>query len=115
MQERAKYNEFHPRGSVFANGVFSISMAESDEHSVHKKGPKEYSYVHTFLSSLLFVIVLIVENISHFKLFEGCQASIFFYWLESCVIALIFRFLGRKRIRRYVNYKTRGYILNTFI
>lgn len=78
---------------------------DSDEHSLNKKAPKEYSFINTFLSTLLFSVVLIVENIFHFKLFEHSHASIFFYWLESCVIAIFFRFWGRKRIRRYVNIK----------
>lgn len=75
---------------------------DSDEHSIHKKNPKDYSYLYTYLSTTLFVIVLIVENIFQFRLFIDSNASISFYWLESCVIALFFRFWGRRRIRRLV-------------
>ncbi len=85
-------------------------MQERTHHEYHKdprRGifAKEHSGVYTFVWTLLFAVVLIVENICHFKLFENCQASIVFYWLESCVIALFFRFWGRKRVRRYVKYK----------
>lgn len=74
---------------------------DSDEHSIHKKNPKDYSYLYTYLSTTLFVIVLIVENIFQFRLFIDSNASISFYWLESCVIALFFRFWGRRRIRSF--------------
>ena len=83
-------------------GRFSQSAEDSDGHSVHKKTAKEFSYFKTYLSTVLFAAVLIMENISHFKLFNDSRASISFYWLESCVIALFFRFWGRKRIRRLV-------------
>lgn len=82
---------------------FSVHSTDSEEHSSHKKAPTEHSYNYTFLSTLLFSIVLIVENIFHYKLFENRHVSISSYWLESCFIALFFRFGGRKRIRfRYV-------------
>lgn len=81
---------------------FSTS-GDSNEHSVAKKTPKEHSYIYTFLSTLLFVIVLIMENIFHYKLFENTHASISFYWLESGVIVLFFRFWGRKRIRSFMS------------
>lgn len=73
---------------------------DSDEHSVEKKTLRDHSYIYTFLSTVLFTVALIVEKIFHFKLFESSHASIFFFWLESCAIALFFRFWGRKRIRR---------------
>lgn len=94
--------EFHSNArNNFWSGFSIHSTAEdSDEHSVHKKTSKEHSYIYTFLSTLLFVVVLIVENIFHYKLFQNTHASISFYWLESCVIVLFFRFWGRKRIRR---------------
>ena len=78
------------------------SPEDSDEHSIHKKNPRDYSYLYTYLSSTLFVVVLIVENIFQFRLFIDSNASISFYWLESCLIALFFRFWGRRRIRRLV-------------
>ena len=81
--------------------IHNFSTAEdSDKHSVAKRIAKEHSYIYTFLSTLLFVVVLTVENIFHYKLFENTHASISFYWLESGVIVLFFRFWGRKRIRR---------------
>ncbi|KAL9956358.1 hypothetical protein ACROYT_G037824 [Oculina patagonica] len=106
MQERT-HREYHkdPRRDIFANGAFHDGIstaADSDENLAHKKGLKEHSSVYTFVWTLLFAVVLIVENIFHFKLFENCQASIVFYWLESCVIALFFRFWGRKRVRRSI-------------
>ena len=88
-------------GEILGNGP-SQSAEDSDEHSVHKKTTKEHSYLYTYLSTLLFIVVLILENIFHFRLFMDSHASISFYWLESCVIALFFRFWGRKRIRRSV-------------
>ena len=96
--------EFHGNArnnfwTEFSIHDFSTS-GDSNEHSVAKKTPKEHSYIYTFLSTLLFVIVLIMENIFHYKLFENTHASISFYWLESGVIVLFFRFWGRKRIRR---------------
>ncbi|XP_078347247.1 uncharacterized protein LOC144632462 isoform X2 [Oculina patagonica] len=105
MQERT-HREYHkdPRRDIFANGAFHDGIstaADSDENLAHKKGLKEHSSVYTFVWTLLFAVVLIVENIFHFKLFENCQASIVFYWLESCVIALFFRFWGRKRVRSF--------------
>ena len=95
-------NNFHSNSrDNFWSGFSLHSTAEdSDEHSIHKKTPKEHGDIYTFLSTMLFVVVLIVENIFHYKLFEKSHAAIFFYWLESCVIALFFRFWGRKRIRR---------------
>lgn len=118
VQERT-HRGYHndPRRDFFANGGFSFhnisTASDSDENLAHKKGLKEHSSLYTFIWTLLFVVVLIVENISHFKLFENCQTSIIFYWLESCVIALFFRFWGRKRVRRYVKYKLKvlGYYL----
>lgn len=91
----------YTNGDIFS-GRFSQSAEDSDEHSVHKKTSKEFSYLYTYLSTVLFIAVLILENIFHFRLFTDSHASISFYWLESCVIALFFRFWGRKRIRRLV-------------
>ena len=85
--------------SGFSMHNFSTA-GDSDEHSVAKKAPKEISCIYTFLSTLLFAVVLIVENIFHYKLFVNTHASLSFYWLESAVIVLFFRFWGRKRIRR---------------
>ncbi|XP_078348261.1 uncharacterized protein LOC144633285 [Oculina patagonica] len=95
--------EFHnnPRNNFWSGFSLNSTAEDSDEHSVHNKPPKEHGYIYTFLSTMLFVVVLIVENIFHYKLFENTHASIFFYWLESCVIALFFRFWGRKRIRSF--------------
>lgn len=89
-------------GDTLDNRSPKSANQDSDEHSVHKKNPKDYSYLYTYLSTTLFVIVLIVENIFQFRLFIDSNASISFYWLESCVIALFFRFWGRRRIRRLV-------------
>ena len=97
--EYANGGLFYDNGDNF-RGRFSQSAEDSDEHSVQKKTTKEFSYLKTYLSTVLFAAVLIMENISHFKLFSDSHASISFYWLESCVIALFFRFWGRKRIRR---------------
>lgn len=108
MQERTHREYLNDsRRDVFGNGGFSFhdtTGADSDENLVHKKALKEHSNVATFIWTLLFTVVLIVENLFHFKLFENCQTSLVFYWLESCVIALFFRFWGRKRVRRYVKY-----------
>lgn len=90
----------YTNGDIFS-GRFSQSAEDSDEHSVHKKTSKEFSYLYTYLSTVLFIAVLILENIFHFRLFTDSHASISFYWLESCVIALFFRFWGRKRIRSF--------------
>ena len=84
----------------FANGGLSFHDSDSDGHLAHKKGLREHGLVYTFVWTLLFAIILTVENIFHFKLFENCQTSIVFYWLESCVIVLFFKFWGRKRISR---------------
>ena len=96
--------EFHGNArNNFWSGfsMHNFSTAEdSDEHSVGKKSPKEHHYIYTFLSTLLFSAVLIVENIFHYKLFHSTHASISFYWFESGLIVLFFRFWGRKRIRR---------------
>ena len=73
---------------------------DSDEHSFHKKPIKEFSRVYTFLSTLLFCAVLIAENIVHFKLFKGYKAAVSLYWMQSCIIALLFRFWGRRRTGR---------------
>ena len=92
----------HARNNFWTDlSIHNFSTAEdSDEHSVAKKTPKEHNYIYTFLSTLLFVMTLIIENIFHYKLFENTHASISFYWLESGVIVLLFRFWGRKRTRR---------------
>lgn len=89
-------------GDTLDNRSPKSADQDSDEHSIHKKNPKDYSYLYTYLSTTLFVIVVIVENIFQFRLFIDSNASISFYWLESCVIALFFRFWGRRRIRRLV-------------
>lgn len=77
-----------------------LIFGDSNEYLVVKKIFKEYSYIYMFLLILLFVIVLIMENIFYYKFFENIYVLIFFYWLESGVIVLFFRFWGRKWIRR---------------
>jgi len=108
-QERIN-RDFHNDRRVFANGVsngqggLSFHESGSDENLTHKKGPREHSLVDTFVWTLLFVIVLIVENICHFKLFENCQTAIVFHWLESCVTAVLFKFWGSyKQISSFRN------------
>lgn len=61
---------YYNNGDIFA-GRFSQSAEDSDEHSVHKKTPKEFSYLYTYLSTVLFAVVLVVENIFHFRLFTN--------------------------------------------
>ena len=85
--------------SLWSGFTVHTKADDSDEHSVEKKTLRDHSYIYTFLSTVLFTVALIVEKIFHFKLFESSHASIFFFWLESCAIALFFRFWGRKRIR----------------
>lgn len=80
--------------------IYDFLMFGSNEYLVVKKIFKEYSYIYMFLLILLFVIVLIMENIFYYKFFENIYVLIFFYWLESGVIVLFFRFWGRKWIRR---------------
>ena len=108
-QERTNRDFYNDR-RVFANGGvlnsnghagLSFNESGSDGNLAHKKGLREQSLVYTFIWTLLFVIVLIVENICHFKLFENCQTAVVFYWLESCVTALFFKFWGSyKQISR---------------
>ena len=105
-QERTN-RDFHNDRRVLANGGVSnghggVSFNESgSENLAHKKGLREQSLVYTFVWTVLFVIVLIVENICHFKLFENCQTAVVFYWLESCVTALFFKCWGSyKQISR---------------
>ena len=86
--------------SLWSGFTVHTKADDSDEHSVKKKTLRDHSYIYTFLSTVLFTVALIVEKIFHFKLFESSHASIFFFWFESCAIALFFRFWGRKRIRR---------------
>lgn len=109
MQEhlnRELQNNLCADGFAANNGGFSsmynisTPAEEVNRHSVYKKDPKEHNNIYTFLSTFLFAIALIVENLTHFRQFENCQSSISFYWLESCVVVLFFRFWGRKRIRR---------------
>lgn len=87
--------------SLWSGFTVHTRADDSDEHSVKKKTLRDHSYIYTFLSTVLFTVTLIVEKIFHFKLFESSHASIFFFWLESCSIALFFRFWGRKRIRSF--------------
>ena len=98
-QERTN-RDLHNDRRVFANGVsngrggLSFHESGSDGNLTPKKELREHSLVYTFVWTLLFVIVLIVENICHFKLFENCKTAIIFYWLESCVTAPFFKFWG---------------------
>lgn len=111
-QERTN-RDFHNDRRVVANGGvsnsdghggLSFNESGSDGNLAHKKGLREQSLVYTFVWTLLFVIVLIVENICHFKLFENCQTAVVFYWLESCVTALFFKFWGSyKQISSFRN------------
>lgn len=87
--------------SLWSGFTVHTKADDSDEHSVKKKTLRDHSYIYTFLSTVLFTVALIVEKIFHFKLFESSHASIFFFWFESCAIALFFRFWGRKRIRSF--------------
>ena len=94
-------NDPDRRISGVSSGGLSFQASDSDGNFARKKGPREHSLVYTFFWTLLFVIVLIVENICHFKLFENCETAIIFHWLESCVTVLFFKLLGRyKQISR---------------
>ena len=102
----------HTNGSLSYNsddtfhGRFSQSAEDSDVYSVHKDTAKEFRSTKTYLSTVVFTVVFIVENIYHFKLLIDLHGSISFYWLESCVIALFFRLWGGKRIRRLVVFQS---------
>ena len=89
------YNDPRRRGNGVSNSALPFQMNGSDGNLARKKGLRDHSLVYTFVWTFLFAIVLIVENILHFKLFENCQTATVFYWLESCVTALVFKFWGR--------------------
>lgn len=106
MKERFHWELHNTTDVLVTDGGFSstcknsMDVKEGDRHLSYWKDSSVHSKIHIFFSTLLFVIVLIVENITNFIQLENCKSSVSFYWIQSCVIVFSFRFWGRKRNRR---------------
>lgn len=107
MKERFHWELQDPTHELVKDGGFSFmhnnsrDVKEGERHYTYWKDSTEHSKIHIFFSTLLFAIVLILENVTNFKQLENCKSSISFHWIESCVIVFSFRFWGRKRVRSF--------------
>lgn len=77
-------------------------FTESSNENPHKRTVQEYNYLYTYLSTILYALILVIESIFQFRWIHHSHSSISFFWLESCVIALFFKICRRKRIARLV-------------
>ena len=77
-------------------------ITESSEGNPRKRTVQEYNYLYTYLSTILYALILVIESIFQFRWIHDSHSSISFFWLESCVIALFFKICRRKRITRLV-------------
>ncbi|KAK2569254.1 hypothetical protein P5673_006161 [Acropora cervicornis] len=75
-------------------------ITESSNENPRKRTVQEYNYLYTYLSTILYALILVIESIFQFRWIHHSHSSISFFWLESCVIALFFKICGRKRITR---------------
>ncbi|XP_058946031.2 uncharacterized protein [Pocillopora verrucosa] len=107
MKERFHWELHNTTDVLVTDGGFSstcknsMDVKEGDRHLSYWKDSSVHSKIHIFFSTLLFAIVLIVENITNFIKLENCKSSVSFYWIQSCVIVFSFRFWGRKRNRSF--------------
>ena len=112
MKERFHWELHNTTDVLVTDGGFSstcknsMDVKEGDRHLSYWKDSSVHSKIHIFFSTLLFAIVLIVENITNFIQLENCKSSVSFYWIQSCVIVFSFRFWGRKRNRRWVKFSS---------
>lgn len=83
------------------------NITESSNENSRMRTVKEYNYLYTYLSTILYAVILVIESISRFKWLRETHSSISFYWLESCVIALFFTIWRRRRITRWVVQKNK--------
>ena len=111
VQRRMQLHDEQSNRPMFGNVNDGVSVGrcsrthditESSNQNSRKRTVQEYNYLYTYLSTILYALIMVIESIFRFRWIHHSHSSISFFWLESCVIALFFKICRRKRIARLV-------------